>query len=359
MHGAVPAEFNGAEVKMSGDDSNFQSVKIKVMNGRFELKGKIDQEFEHVYLSVDKDAKHLCGANFFIRNTEMAIKIFPVKNGNGQLDFQYTNVPFIKDQKKLADLTKGLQDSLAYAFNMMRFVENGQLTGYNKDSLGATVLSLRKNLRNRKIDFIEGIPHSYFSLYTFNKDIIKNLDIDGDSLLQIYSRFDTVLKQTKLGKSVYSIIKQKQSLAVNSLMPDFSFLTDQGSSFQLSSFRQKKYVLLCFWETGCKPCIQNIPFLKQLHAAYGETQLQLISVSLDLTSDRWRASLAKYAMPWLQTCDLPAFVHNTSLQRLYDVNYMPQYFLIDKDGRLIYQNIQLKDDDDYTILKKVIKTSLH
>lgn len=58
-------------------------------------------------------------------------------------------------------------------------------------------------------------------------------------------------------------------------------------------------------------------------------------------------------MPWLQTCDLPGYV-KIDVNTLYEVHFIPQYFLINKEGKLMYQNVLNDDADDYSILIEVL-----
>ena len=36
-----------------------------------------------------------------------------------------------------------------------------------------------------------------------------------------------------------------------------------------------------FWATWCKPCVDELPYIEQLHEVYGEEKLKVILVSLD------------------------------------------------------------------------------
>jgi hypothetical protein len=95
--------------------------------------------------------------------------------------------------------------------------------------------------------------------------------------------------------------------------------------------------------------------LKQIEEVYRSQGLQVISISIDKDSTKWFAALEKYNMPWLQTCDLPDYTNNNSLSTLYEIHFIPQYFLIDKEGMLIYQDVLNDDNDDHTVLKEALK----
>ena len=48
---------------------------------------------------------------------------------------------------------------------------------------------------------------------------------------------------------------------------DLSSIDTLGNMIELSSFKGK-YLVIDFWASWCKPCIENIPFLNQLVKHY-------------------------------------------------------------------------------------------
>lgn len=166
---------------------------------------------------------------------------------------------------------------------------------------------------------------------------------------------DKDVRKTPLGIRVAESIERKKALQINNEVPLFSFKTPNGQTVKLAAFRNQKYVLLCFWASWCGPCVQNIPFLKKIDSIYRDKGLQLISVSSDRNETDWLAALQKYDMPWLQTCNLPFYTTGPRLSDLFQIYYIPQYFLIDKAGKLIYQSFLNKDTDDYAMLQYMLK----
>lgn len=93
-----------------------------------------------------------------------------------------------------------------------------------------------------------------------------------------------------------------------------------------------------------------------MYSKYDQRGLSIISVSMDSDESIWLNSIKKYELPWLQTCDISKYVNEISMQQLYNIRYYPQYFLLDKEGRLIYHNVQSNDDDEYSVLKRTLET---
>lgn len=281
-------------------------------------------------------------------------------NAQASLDIQIPQQfldQFKLDQARYLNATNPAAGLAGRAFNFWNAAKKNQLKGYDLDSLFSIYQNLRKKDLLRKCEFIKQNSTSYASLYYFNEQLLNRTSFTPDSLLSIYTNLSKELQQTPLGQYVRQSINRKSLLLLGKEMPTFSFKTTTGENVKLSSFRDHHYVLLCFWASWCGPCTRNIPFLKKIEETYKNKGLQIISVSVDTNTDKWQAALKKYEMPWLQTCDLPPYT-NGELSTLYEIHYIPEYLLIDKQGKLIYQNILTNDHDDYHGLKEILQKLL-
>ena len=262
--------------------------------------------------------------------------------------------PNIEDKTRHSNYINPAGDSARKAYNRIYHAEKGKWKGYILDSMLTAYQVLAIKSRQRQIEFIQQEPNSLAALEHFKIYILNSNNYRPDSLAIIFSYFSSELKDSPLGKSIDSALNKKKSLSLNSEMPDFSFQTNMGEEATLSSFRNQKYVMLCFWDSWCAPCIRSIPKLKKVAETY-ISDLQLIHVSIDKEESKWLSSLKKYSMPWLQTCDIEPYINGGKVRELYDINFIPQYFLIDKEGKLIYQNYLNGDNEDYTILLDVLQ----
>ena len=269
---------------------------------------------------------------------------------------EYEN-QFKEDQKSYEEYTNSLALSSGKAFNLWNDANKGYLKYYNVDSLYLAFNALKEKHLLNIIEFIKLNPNSYASLDNLKLWLLHSTRITPDSLLNVYSLLSKDLQATPLGHYVVESIYQKRSLLLNNEMPVFSFRTDKGQAINLSSFRGEKHVLLCFWASWCGPCKRNIPFLRKIDEEYKGKGLQVISVSIDSDTSNWLGAVDKYGLRWLQKCDLPAYVA-VSLQTLYQIAYVPQYYLLNKEGKLIYQTHLSNEDDDYSILQEVLHKEL-
>lgn len=66
---------------------------------------------------------------------------------------------------------------------------------------------------------------------------------------------------------------------------DMSWTKQDGYEMKMSELRGKA-VILDFWATYCKPCLEEIPHLKQLQQKYGVENLQVVGLHVGGDEDR-------------------------------------------------------------------------
>jgi tetratricopeptide (TPR) repeat protein len=108
--------------------------------------------------------------------------------------------------------------------------------------------------------------------------------------------------------------------------PTFNVTTTTGENLSLESLRGK-IVLLEFWATWCGPCLVEMPESKRLWAKYGGDQFVFIGVSLDRNLKSLEAFVRREGLTWPQYFD-----EGGRISQLYNVNAIPQSYLIDQDG---------------------------
>ncbi|MBD3225106.1 MAG: redoxin domain-containing protein [Caldithrix sp.] len=124
--------------------------------------------------------------------------------------------------------------------------------------------------------------------------------------------------------------------------PDFSFTTLQGDTLKLSDFRGK-LVLLDFWGLWCKPCVDQIPNLKNVYDHYNDDGLVIISISSDRivrkkSTDAYLVFIEDKGLDWLQVLDdKKGRIHD-----IYKVNRWPTLYLIDREGKFAARSDQLR-----------------
>jgi thiol-disulfide isomerase/thioredoxin len=108
--------------------------------------------------------------------------------------------------------------------------------------------------------------------------------------------------------------------------PEFSFTAADGQTISLDTLRGK-VVLLDFWATWCDPCVRALPSVKKIQKDHPNTPFVVVGISADRDGRAWRAFTDKNGMSWPQYWD-----ENGKVQRLFDVQAIPTYVLLDAEG---------------------------
>lgn len=361
ISGTLSKAFANAVVTVGSYDTTFSTIHTKAYNGRYIINGEINSGYHTAYMHLSQGEESKYIEPFFIGAGNMEIDLTEI---GGKLEVRYTGVPFIKEQFTYDSLIKPLESSRVRLRSMISAVKQGHLPHLSEDSLSKAQAKLKEEYKRRVLDFINEHPNSFFSLYLFNKhlDRFDFKENDTDILLSVFYMFSDSLQNTETGKAIHLQLLKRKSLLIGNVMPDFHFTDLSSQSYTLSAWRNKKYVLLCFWASWCGPCIRNIPLIRRIAKLYGERDLQIIYISIDKEQDKWLQAVNQWNPPGLQVCDLsPYLSESQKLRNLYNIRYIPQYFLIDKEGKLIYQVTQMNDDktEEYNVLQEVLSKTFN
>jgi peroxiredoxin len=127
---------------------------------------------------------------------------------------------------------------------------------------------------------------------------------------------------------------------IGSIAPDFEYKTVMGAKGKLSDLRGN-YVLLDFWGTWCKPCVNEIPNLKKVYAEYHQEGFEILSISSDsFEAEKLKEYVTEKDMNWLQVLD----GQSGPMQQLYKIMSYPSLFLIDPDGKVVSMNNELRGE---------------
>jgi thiol-disulfide isomerase/thioredoxin len=256
------------------------------------------------------------------------------------------------DSIKFWSSIKPISDSMGKAYSFWDITVKGQWENINTDSLYNEYSGLRNQYYNRYSEFVRTNPDNWSALNYFGLYVLNRRTVPLDSIRRMFSYFSENLRKSPDGLSIDSALERKVNLSISSFAPVFSFKSVGGTTYSMSSFRGKP-VLLCFWASWCGPCVKNIPMLKEIQRKYGG-KLEMISVSIDRSEVKWKEALEKYKMNWIQTCDIAAYTNETQLRKIYDIQFIPEYILLDEEGRIVYQNFLLQDES-YETLKAKLK----
>ena len=135
------------------------------------------------------------------------------------------------------------------------------------------------------------------------------------------------------------------------LAPNFVLENLYGDFTELSEEVGNGPVLLSFWATWCKPCLEELAELKKIYNKYKDKGFQLLAISTD--NERTVAKVKPYVKS--KNFSFPILYDtNSEVARLYYARAVPFSVLIDKDGAIVYSHTGYMRGDEIVIRDKII-----
>lgn len=166
------------------------------------------------------------------------------------------------------------------------------------------------------------------------------LDDETLSLLKKDKRFEKLMQ------------KINDNIGIGKPVKDFGFKLINGRDFFISRNRGK-VILIDFWATWCPPCVKGIPFLKEMYSQYSSQGFEVIAISLDSDQKAVADYLKKEQIKWPVRLSGEGWMDKTA--RLFKVNLIPSYWLIDRKGILRDFGYRLRDKKNLqAVIEKLI-----
>jgi peroxiredoxin len=150
----------------------------------------------------------------------------------------------------------------------------------------------------------------------------------------LYVIFFTDNQTTREVREIRSAFRPK----VGDPAPDFTLPSLGGNPIHLSNYRGK-VVFLNFWATWCPPCREEMPSMESLYQRFKGRDFEMLAVSIDTKgADRVQSFVATYGLTFPVLLD-----PNKKVYRLYGLTGIPETFVINKTGDIIFKIIGPRD----------------
>lgn len=164
------------------------------------------------------------------------------------------------------------------------------------------------------------------------------------SLEEIANRLNQARPNHPQVKQFVTNLSRLKGVNEGAMAPEINLATPEGPKLALSSLRGK-YVLIDFWASWCGPCRRENPNVVKTYAAYKDKGFEIYGVSLDQNREAWLKAIETDKLVWKHVSDLQYW--SSAGAQAYQVNSIPQTFLLDPAGRIIAKGLRGAALDQY------------
>ena len=236
---------------------------------------------------------------------------------------------------------------------------NPALTVYQSNDSILRVIEAYKN--EVKMDYIlkePYRPYAYFALFqTLGNTLLFNPRSNKDDIKMfaaVATSWDTYFPGAERGTNLHNIAiegmknvriteaERAKTISADKVsttgLIDLALTDNHGTVRQLSDLKGK-VVMLDFHVFGTNDSPKRILLLRELYNKYHAQGFEIYQVSLDADEHFWKQQTA--ALPWISVRDAQGLSSQSLL--LYNVQSVPDYFLIDRTNTLRKRSQQVRD----------------
>ncbi|NND94846.1 MAG: TlpA family protein disulfide reductase [Flavobacteriales bacterium] len=130
----------------------------------------------------------------------------------------------------------------------------------------------------------------------------------------------------------------------------------QGKTINSGDFNNDgKPYIINFWATWCSPCKKELNNIAEVYDDWvDETGVKIIAISID--DSRTSRNVKRYvdASGW----DYEVYLdENSDFKRAMNVTVPPTTFLVDGNGKVVYQHISYSEGDEDELYEKLLSIS--
>jgi thiol-disulfide isomerase/thioredoxin len=164
---------------------------------------------------------------------------------------------------------------------------------------------------------------AWLALRFYKEDMVK--------LGQLYELFSAAAKASYFGKEVEKVLSAGPGVGlVGQKAPQVKLTAPDGKQFGFANY-SGKYIVVDFWASWCAPCRRFIPALTKIYDSWKLQGVQFLSISLDDKEYKWKEALEDEKMPWAQGLAEKGFEED-GLKKFFHFTSIPYMVIIAPDG---------------------------
>ena len=128
--------------------------------------------------------------------------------------------------------------------------------------------------------------------------------------------------------------------------PNFKLESIDGGVVELYTELGEGPILLSFWATWCKPCIEELAEYKKIYSEFKDKGFKMFAISTD--DVRTVAKVKPYARS--KNFNFPVLLDtNSDAARLYYARAVPYSVILDKNGFIVYSHLGYMRGDEVNV----------
>jgi thiol-disulfide isomerase/thioredoxin len=149
-----------------------------------------------------------------------------------------------------------------------------------------------------------------------------------------------------IGMAIYSLSQMNSGVWVSALkdpvvnptlhqnLPQFK-ISGEGKTLTTENF-EGHWTLLSFWAYWCEPCLEEMPALNSLAQQWQGPEFEILTVNVDQPGNENYEAARRFLTE--NSIVLPTlFDKNGELKKAFNVNELPQHFLINPKRQIVWQ----------------------
>ena len=148
----------------------------------------------------------------------------------------------------------------------------------------------------------------------------------------------------------FSLIAQEKENETLRKAPNFKLENIDGKYVELSKEIGSGPIIISFWATWCKPCIEELTQYKTILKDYESRGLKIMAISTDdeKTVAKVRPLVKSKGFPFIILLD-----PNSDVARKYYMPSVPYTIILDKEGNIVYTHLGYMKGDELKVREKL------
>ncbi len=142
------------------------------------------------------------------------------------------------------------------------------------------------------------------------------------------------------------------SISAQKTVPSIDVKTLDGKTVNIQEYtNQGKITVLSFWATWCSPCKKELNTIADVYEDWqDEYDMQLVAITIDNARALRKVKPMVDSFGWEYDVLSDA---NEELKKALNFQTVPQTFLIDQEGNIVYSHSGYKPGDEYELEEKI------